>query len=255
MQITILGKSPSWQDEDGTCSGYLVESGPTKLLVDCGSGVFAKLRALRDYGEIDAIVLSHFHADHCLDLIPYAYALVYSSRWSQQAAPRPRLIVPSGGTELLRQLAGLFGPDDLVSKAFEISEYEPEDVVTVGPLSLSFCLVPHYVPTFAISITDEGSSGRFTFGADCAPNEQLPEFARGSDLLLIEATLRVPEDDEPRGHLTATEAGEHGRAAQAARLVITHISDEIDQQQSVAEASAAFGGEVILACEGAVFEC
>ncbi|MBU6338337.1 MAG: MBL fold metallo-hydrolase, partial [Acidobacteria bacterium] len=64
MQITILGKSPSWQDAGGACSGYLVEGESTRMLVDCGSGVFARLREVTDYRELDAVLITHFHADH-----------------------------------------------------------------------------------------------------------------------------------------------------------------------------------------------
>jgi ribonuclease BN (tRNA processing enzyme) len=256
MQITVLGKSPSWQDAGGACSGYLVETAGTKILIDCGSGVFGKLRERIDYADLDAIVISHFHGDHCLDLMPFAYALTYSPRWTAaNPPPRPRLILPEGGGELLRRIASLFGPEDTIVDAFELSQYVPAETHQVGDFAFSFCLVPHYVPTFAISVTAAGEKGRFVFGADCAPNQQLIDFAEGSNLLLIEATLREPGDDEPRGHLTATEAGEHGRAAGVARLVLTHISDELDQALSAAQASEAFGGEVILASEGAVFDC
>lgn len=256
MQITILGKSPSWPDAGGACSGYLVETAGTKLLVDCGSGIFGKLRERIDYAEIDAIVISHFHGDHCLDLMPYAYALTYSPRWSSaNPAPRPRLIVPAGGVDLLCQIANLFGSGETIVNAFEVSEYEPQQVVGVGDFELRFCLVPHYIATFAISITAAGEEGRFTFGADCGPNQELIDFAQGSDILLIESTLRAGDDEEPRGHLTAAEAGAHGRAANVGQLVLTHISDELDQAVSVAEASEAFGGEVTLASEGAVFQC
>src|ERR687894_167319 len=75
MRLTVLGKSPSWQDAGGACSGYLIEEGDTAVLVDCGNGVFAKLRERIDYVDVDAVVLSHLHADHFLDLVPYAYAL------------------------------------------------------------------------------------------------------------------------------------------------------------------------------------
>ncbi len=256
MQITILGKSPSWPDAGGACSGYLVETPRTSILIDCGSGVFGKLRERVDYAEIDAIVISHFHGDHCLDLMPYAYALTYSPRWSKtNPPPRPRLIVPEGGGEVLCTVAGALGPRDAIIEAFDVGEYQPDAALKVGDFTLHFCAVPHYVPTFAISVTADGDEGRFCFGADCAPNQKLIDFADGSDLLLIEATLREPEDDEPRGHLTATEAGEHGRAANVGRLVITHIPDELDQELSVAQASEAFGAEVTLAAEGAVFHC
>src|SRR5215468_8099433 len=80
VQVTVLGKSPSWQDADGACSGYLVEEAGTSVLLDCGNGVFGKLRRYADYVEIDAVVISHLHADHFLDLVPFSYALRYGPR-------------------------------------------------------------------------------------------------------------------------------------------------------------------------------
>src|SRR3954454_17854456 len=84
MRLTVLGKSPSWQDADGACSGYLIEEGETCLLVNCGNGVFSKLRRYRDDGSVDAGVLSHLHAYHCLDLVPFWYDLPY--------APKPEAV-------------------------------------------------------------------------------------------------------------------------------------------------------------------
>ena len=112
MRITVLGKSPSWEDAGGACSGYLIEDGGVSLLLDCGNGVFSKLRLFRDYTDLDAVLLSHLHADHFLDLVPYAYALTYAPR--QQPVPvggypgtdspaRPRLIAPSGAGECFRR--------------------------------------------------------------------------------------------------------------------------------------------------------
>ena len=252
MRITILGKSPSWQDVGGACTGYLVEGDSTRLLVDCGSGVFARLREVTDHRELDAIVVSHFHADHVLDLVPYAYAMTFSPLGPPPS--RPELIVPAGGTEILHQLAGLWGPAESIQEAFRITEYEPDDVVGAGEFTIRFQPVPHYVPTFAMDIRASEDGPRFTFGADCAPNEGLVEFARDTDLLFIEATLREPEEDEPRVHLTAIEAGEHARAAGARRVVITHISDELDQELSRRQAEEALGAPVDLAEQGAVYE-
>ena len=70
MRLTVLGKSPSWQDAGGACSGYLLQEGETTVLLDCGNGVFGKLRQRVDYVDVDAVVLSHLHADHFLDLVP-----------------------------------------------------------------------------------------------------------------------------------------------------------------------------------------
>ena len=76
MRITVLGKSPAWQDAGGACSGYLVEEDDFALLLDCGNGVFSKLRRHRDYVDVDAVLISHLHADHFLDLVPFSYALM-----------------------------------------------------------------------------------------------------------------------------------------------------------------------------------
>jgi ribonuclease BN (tRNA processing enzyme) len=262
MRLTVLGKSPSWQDAGGACSGYLVEEDGTTVVVDCGNGVFGKLRKYRDYTRVDAVVISHIHADHWLDLIPFSYALTYAprqqpvpvDRWPGTESPaRPRLIVPRGALDCFRRVVGVWGNEDLIEKAFTIEEYGEHDTPEVGPLRLSFQSVPHFTETFAISVQSSNGGGKLAFGADSRPSVDLVSFARDSDLLLVEATLPRPERSGMRGHLTPREAGEHGKAAGARRLVITHISDELDSLWARNEAESAFGGPVEVACEGAVY--
>jgi ribonuclease BN (tRNA processing enzyme) len=98
------------------------------------------------------------------------------------------------------------------------------------------------------------NGGTMVFGADSSPNTELIEFAKGCDLLLVEATLPRPERSGIRGHLTPEEAGEHGKNAGAKRLVITHISDELDLVWARRQASEAFGRRAELAREGATYE-
>ena len=88
MRLTVLGKSPSWQDAGGACSGYLIEEDGSAVLLDCGNGVFSKLRRYRDYTAIDAVLISHLHADHFLDLVPFSYALTYAPRQQPVAVDR-----------------------------------------------------------------------------------------------------------------------------------------------------------------------
>ena len=116
---------------------------------------------------------------------------------------------------------------------------------------MRFCEVPHYTRTFAVELRAPG--GRLTYSADCSPNDQLVEFAGGTDLLVIEATLPRPERTGVRGHLTPGEAGDHGRRAGARRVVLTHFSDELDAEWVGAEATATFGRPVELAHDGAVY--
>ena len=261
MQLIVLGKSPAWQDGNGACSGYLVREGGFNLLLDCGSGVFSKLRLVCDYVDVHAVLISHLHADHLLDLVPYSYALRYAPRqqpvpvagWPGTSWPaRPELHVPPGGEELFRRVSGSFGPDDLIAGAFATSEYEPSETLEIGPLKVRFCEVPHYTRTFAIDLRAPDGR-RLTFSADSAPNDALVEFARDTDLLLIEATLPRPERTGIRGHLTPMEAGEHGRRSGAKRVVITHYSDELDVDWLAEEAVAGYGAPVDLARELAEF--
>ena len=253
MKITVLGKSPSWQDVDGACSGYLVEHEGFRLLLDCGNGVFAKLRRFVAYADVDAVVVSHLHADHFLDLVPFSYALTYGPR--SRPARAPALHAPPGARECFRRVVGAWGGEDLIENAFALSEYDPGAVLDAGPLSVRFQPVPHFAATYAVELRPaSGAGGRLTFGADCAPSEELAAFARDTDLLLVEATLAVPERDGPRGHMTAAEAGAQGRNAGARRLVLTHRTDELDAATALQEAEREFGGPVALAHEGAVYE-
>jgi ribonuclease BN (tRNA processing enzyme) len=260
VRVTVLGKSPSWQDAAGACSGYLAQEQGASVLLDCGNGVFSKLRPLCDYVDIDAVIISHMHADHFLDLVPFSYALRYAPRqqpvpvagWPGTADPaRPRLYLPAGGGEVLRRVVSCWGNGDLIDAAFDVQEYAVDDVLTLGPFTVRFCEVPHYVATFAVEMASNG--GRFTYGADCRPNDDLVRFAHDTDVLLIEATLPRPERDGTRGHLTAREAGEHGLRAGARRVVLTHSSDELDAELTRSEGADGFGGPVELATEGAVY--
>jgi ribonuclease BN (tRNA processing enzyme) len=267
VRITVLGKSPSWQDAAGACSGYLVQDGDFTLVLDCGNGVFSKLRRICDYVDVDAVVITHLHADHFLDLVPFSYALTYAPRqqpvavggWPGTDHPaHPALYVPGGAAKVFRRIVGCWGNEDLIEHAFDLHEYagtdgraHTPDELSVGPFQIRFCEVPHYVTTYAVELITE--TARFTFGADCKPNHELVQFAQDTDVLMIEATLPRPERTGIRGHLTPREAGEHGKLAHAQRLVLTHFSDEMDPEWARLEAATSYGGPVELAQEGAVY--
>jgi ribonuclease BN (tRNA processing enzyme) len=261
VELRVLGKSPAWQDAGGACSGYLVTADETRVLLDCGNGVFGKLRSVVDYAAVDAVVVSHLHADHILDLVPFASGLIYAPRhqpvpvdgWpGTDDPPRPRLLAPPGARETFRRLCAAAGMrDEHIEHGFSLEEYDPAEPLQVGALGISFQPVPHFLPTHAVAVS--AGARRLTYSADSSPSDELCEFARDSDLLLIEATLPRPEREGPRGHLTPEEAGDHGRRAGARRLVITHISDELDAAWAKAEAERAFGGSVEVAREGAVY--
>ncbi len=262
MRLTVLGKSPSWQDADGACSGYLLEEDGSAILLDCGNGVFSKLRRFRDYTRIDAVVISHLHADHFLDLIPFAYALTYAprqqpqpvDRWPGTQTPaRPRLYAAEGATQLFRRVVGRWGNGDLIANAFQIEEFGADSVIEIGSMRFRFQRVPHFTETFAVDIASTNGGGRVTYGADCSPNDTLVEFAKGTDLLIVEATLPRPERTGLRGHLTPQEAGEHAMRAGVKRVLLTHVSDELDALWVCKCAKKVYDGPIEVAREGAVY--
>src|SRR4051794_22270541 len=195
MRLTVLGKSPSWREAAGACSGYLLEEEGTALLIDCGNGVFSKLRQFRDYTDVDAVVLSHLHADHFLDLVPYAYALTYAPRqqpvpvhtWPGTDAPaRPALHAPPGARETFRRVVGAWGNENLIENAFDLREGVPGEEVGGGLVGLRFCEVPHFVQTCAVELRSSNGGVRFVYGAGSAPNEKVAAFADGAGLLMVE---------------------------------------------------------------------
>ncbi len=241
-------------DADGANSGYLLNDGGFRLLLDCGSGVFSKLRANCDPLAVDAVLITHLHPDHMLDLIPYAHALGY---WYSDAGRRPLLLAPPGARDAFAQLGETLSFDALLEETFVIEEYDPDAEVAIGPFNIRFAEVPHFIPAWACDL-GAADGHRFTFGADCAPNDAIVELARDTDLLMLEAT----EGSEPhmqlhgavRGHMSAREAGELARRANAARLLLTHYSDELDANALRAAGEAAFGRPVALAVAGACYE-
>ena len=249
----MLGKSPAMPDAGGAHSGYLITHAGFTLLLDCGSGVFAKLRAYADPVAVDAVLISHLHADHMVDLLPFSFAIAHLL--GGEPRRRPPLWAPPGARAAFATFAASVGMEDQINDGFSVSEYDPTGELQLGPLTVSFCEVPHYIRSWACDLrTDEGR--RLTFGGDCGPNDAIVELARETELLMMEATEGAGphRGDDFRGHLTAREAGALARRAGAARLVLTHYSDQLDAEELRAGAEATFGGVVEMASERARYE-
>ena len=263
--------SPCWASRrpgrtpDGACSGYLVEEDGACLLLDCGNGVFAKLRRFVDYVDVDAVVISHLHADHFLDLVPVRL------RADLRAAPAAGAGRPlaghrqpgapaaatrrAGGRDALRRVVGGGGMhEDHIEHAFELHEYDPDDVARRSAAARALpAACRTSCPRAPSTSRSTNGGGRFTYGADCAPNDELVRFADGTDLLMIEATLPRPEREGPRGHLTPV-GGRRARrkAARAPARAHPHLR-RARRRLGAREAEQAFGGPVDVAREGAVF--
>lgn len=252
LTLTVLGKSPAWQDAHGACSAYLVDRPGTRLLIDCGNGAMGKISAYTDPFSIDAVLISHLHADHCFDLVPLAYALAYCPRPDTSAGKRPRLFLPEGGTAALCNVASMWGDTSMFENVFEVIEYTPHASLTIGEVTIQLAPVPHLIPTVAADIRHQNGA-RFTYGADCGPNAELIELAAGTPLLIAEATIPQGEIGSKPTHMSARQAGSLAQAARAEHLMLTHYSELYDPQWMRDEAGVDYGGEVHLAAEGLRF--
>jgi len=200
-----------------------------------------------DYAELDAIVVSHMHADHFFDLVPLRYGLKYGAK----PAERMALWLPPGGRATLEELRRVIGRDDdldFFEAIFAIREYDPAEPLDIGGMRLRFCATRHYVDAFSIRADYDGRI--FTYSADTAPSDAVAEHARGSALFLCETSLGLRTEKEPRGHMSASEAGEMASRAGAGQLVLTHYPAASTPEALVAAAKRAFSGPVACAVDG-----
>jgi ribonuclease BN (tRNA processing enzyme) len=244
LVLQVLGKSPAWPDAGEACSGYLVVSPATTLLLDCGSGVVSQLRRAIEPRALDAVFITHLHADHCFDLVPLAYLLKFCPPPTGQPERAIPLWLPSGGRAAWSTVSAMWNAPDLMSEVFDIYEYQPDDQLMIGDLDLRLAAVPHYLPTVAVDIRT--GDHRLTFGADCGPNDALPVLAYETPLLIAEATM--PEDQPwESGHLSARQAGEIAHKAGAQRLLLTHFAAMLDEDVLARSAKTAFSGMIAAA--------
>lgn len=259
MDLTVLGGSAAAPNAGDASAGYLITSGETAILLDCGSGVVSKLRQYRDPRTLSAAVISHLHSDHTLDLIALRYALQYAP--PGPGAPIP-LYLPPQGRPFLDRLGAVFAVGNERAEGFwdrtltrhEYTEQlEPDAPLRIGALSLTFAPMRHYIPAWAIRIEEVATGRALTFSADTGPAAPLAQFAAGSALLLCEATLleQTPGSDPADwGHLTAREAGQIATEAGVPRLVLTHLWRELGFDRYLAAARATFSGTLDVAHAG-----
>ncbi len=234
MELTVLGCSGSYgaAGRGGACSGYLLRDGDTAIWMDCGNGSFVNLQRHIDPEALDAVVITHEHPDHCVDL----YGLHVLLRYGLEVGGMP-LYAPAGAEERLGTLAGW-------GDTFVWNSLHDGARATVGGIDLEFARTDHPPPTFAVHATAAGR--RLVYTADTGPDWTVGAFAPGAHLVLSEASY-VDEDRRSPIHLSGRQAGEAAREAGAERLVLTHLWPQVDPAVVVAEGSEAFGAEAALA--------
>jgi ribonuclease BN (tRNA processing enzyme) len=234
VELTVLGCSGSYgAPAGGACSGYLVRAGDANIWMDCGNGTFSKLQEHIDPADLTAVVISHGHADHCVDI--YGLHVLYRYGLGLRNLP---VYTPEGLEKVLEGLVGSF------EDTFEWRVVGDGDRAEVGGATLRFSRTDHPPPTVAVEIAHDGK--RMIYTADTGPEWSVDAFGAGADLVVSEATY-MHDDIRVPIHLSAHQAGLAAREARARRLLITHLWPTVDPVASAEEASEAFGGAVTLA--------
>jgi ribonuclease BN (tRNA processing enzyme) len=243
----MIGCSGSIPGPDSPASCYLVESGGFRLLLDLGNGALGALQRYAGMFDIDAVCLSHLHADHCLDLCAYWVARTYSP-----GGARPRIpVYGPAGTQ--RRMAQAYGLDEHpgMTRVFDFGTLTP-GTRQIGPLRVTLAAMNHPVETFGFRIEHGGRA--IAYSADTGLTPALDELARGVDLLLCEASF-LDEPGLPGDvHLTARQAGQYAARAAAGQLVLTHLVPWNDRERSRREAASAYAGPLSLAESGQVVD-
>jgi ribonuclease BN (tRNA processing enzyme) len=216
--------------------------------MDLGAGCVANLQRHTDLFDVDAVVISHSHPDHIIDLYIYLFARLFSP----ERPPRiPLYVAP----RVLQRFTPLLSDDmgDLkLAGAFDVHEVDPGRDLEVGPFLIRTAPMSHSVPTIGMRV--EAGGGALAYSADTGPTDELVALARDAGILVAEASWLEDGEARPPIHLTAAGAGEAATRAAAGRLVLTHIRPYIDRDLSGEEASGTFPGDVLLAQEGMALE-
>ena len=251
MRVTVIGCSGSFPGPESPASCYLVEHEGSSIVLDLGNGALGALQRHVDLERIDAVLLSHLHVDHCIDLTSYYVFRRYHPRG---VLPRIPVFGPRGTAERMAAAYGL-DADPGMTQEFDFRPLGDVGVqptgLALGPFTITTIPVVHPVEAYAIRVEAGGRS--LVYSGDTGACPSLIDLARGADIALFEASfLDGAEGNDV--HLTAREAGEHAAAAGVGRLVLTHLVPWNDRADTARQGAAGFGAEVTLASPGLVLE-
>lgn len=242
VKITVLGGCGAWPAAGQACSGYLVEHEGFRLVLDPGYATLPRLLAHVAAEQVDAVLISHGHPDHCADLNPLLRARALG------AAPPPPLPVHTlrGAVDAVLALDN----PRMLADAFTLREFTAGHRLEIGPFQLATWALPHFVPNAGLRLTADGQVLAYT--GDTGPSDDIAVMARGADVLLAEATFTdrvLPARDAPFLS-TARQAGDYAARADARRLVLTHLWPGTDPAAARAAARRAYVADLDVATPG-----
>jgi ribonuclease BN (tRNA processing enzyme) len=247
MRVTVIGCAGSFPGPDSPASSYLLEAEGFRLVFDMGNGALGVLQRHTELFGVDAICLSHLHADHCIDLGAYWVARQYAPEGAQPTIPvygppgTPERVSPSDGP----------GAVELSRERFDFRELVPGPI-EIGPFRVTADHMNHPVETFGFRV--EYGGWRLAYSGDTGESDALVRLAEGVDLFLCEASFLDGPNNKPDVHLTARQAAEYATRAGVGRVVLTHLVPWNDSRLTLAQATEAYDGPLSLATSGLVLQ-
>jgi ribonuclease BN (tRNA processing enzyme) len=250
MRVTVVGCSGSLPGPDSAASCYLVEADGFRMAVDLGNGSLGALQRHIALNELDAVLVSHLHPDHCMDLLPLYVALTYDPTHGQYR--RLPVHAPDGAAAHLARAYGRAEEPGLAG-CFDFRVWSAGSH-RIGPFMVTVAPAAHPVETWAMRVEHDGRV--LAYSADTGPCEELVGVAEAADLALFESSFEEGRDDAapPDLHLTGRQAAEYASRAGVRRLVLTHLPPWNDPDASLDAAATAFDGPLELARPGATYE-
>lgn len=219
MKFTILGCQGPYPSEGGACSGYLLQSESSNVLIDCGTGVLAELPKYITWEALDAVVLSHLHYDHMSDMLPMQYALQFHPRQVPLPVYAPATPIPVHSL--------------LDAPCYEL---KPMEDVCIGDISFRFHPARHPVETYALVASNGGSS--FGFTGDTNEMDDLDKFFAAVDVLLADAGLSIYDWHIAAPHLSPEGCARLAVRANCRHLLLTHLNPKYKPSELEAQARA-----------------
>ncbi|MGH8887280.1 MAG: MBL fold metallo-hydrolase [Egibacteraceae bacterium] len=243
LRLVVLGSAGTYASRERACSSYLVEADGYRLLLDCGNGSLSRLQHRCDVAHLDAVLITHLHPDHFVDL----YGLYYALRFHPDGMRSVPVCAPADAQRFVAQLLPLESAE-LLPVCCRFQAAKAGDALEFGPLRVRLFAAAHPVETLAVRVEHPG--GVIAYSADSGPSPEIIACASGADLLLCDSTWLERQRPLPEGvHMTGAEAGRTAAAAGVGRLLVTHVFPRNDPAVVAEEAASEFGGPVLVAVD------
>jgi ribonuclease BN (tRNA processing enzyme) len=247
VELRVLGAQGTWPGPGGENCGYLITQDGYHLWVDAGTGTFARLQQVIGVDDVGAMLITHGHPDHFMDIIPTFYARHYGGL-GEAGLP---LWSPGGFTDIAASLVAEQGRN-VMAEAYAFETAHAGQAFELGP----FAIVPfemQHIGVLTLGYRIETNGAVLAYTGDTGPCDAAVALAQDADLFLCEATYQNHSNLFPF-HLSASQAGEVASAAGVDHLVLTHLTPELDHVVSIREAAATFQGPIDIAVPGMVLE-